>query len=135
VYGTIWILLIAYVGMFLPFAVRACVAANAQLDNSLEEAGRIGGARQLRIYRVIYIPLLAPALLSGGTIVFYHSMRELQASLLLYTTGATVMSVQIWTLFESGAYGQLFALAMLNVALTVAVVGLVTALARKLRNA
>jgi iron(III) transport system permease protein len=131
VYGTLWILLLAFVGMFLPLVMRVVVSAFRQIDNSLEEAGRTSGASGFRVTRKIMVPLLAPAMVSGATIVMYHAMREISASLLLYSPGNEVMPIAIWGLFGAGIYGSLFALCILNIAVILVMVGVGTFLSRR----
>jgi iron(III) transport system permease protein len=121
-YGTKWMLLVAYVALFLPFGVRASVVAFQQIDPILEEAGRVFGASRSRITWRIVAPLMAPALLSGGTIITYHAMRELSASLLLYTPGNQVLSVQIWSLNVEGNTVELLALGLISIVLVLGVV-------------
>lgn len=122
VYGSSWILLIAYVGLFLPFGMRAAVAAMQSIDPSLEEAGRMSGATGFRTGVRIVLPLMVPAVLAGGTIILYNGMRELSASLLVYSTGSEVMSIVIWNLYEIGNYVQLFALSVINIVLILVIV-------------
>lgn len=117
VYGTKWILLLAFIGLFLPYVMRAAVSGFRQLDPVLEEAGRMGGANSLGVARRIVTPLLIPAVLSGITIVVYHGMREISASLFLYGPDSTVMPVMIWEMTNWGAYGILFALCTVNLAI------------------
>lgn len=118
VYGSPWILLLAYVGIFLPYAMRSTIAAFMQLDASLEDAGRVLGGSWILVVRRIIGPLLLPALLSGFIIIFYHAIRELAASLMLYSTGNETMAVVIWDLYIQGRFAELFALAMINIAIT-----------------
>lgn len=131
VYGTLWILLLAFVGMFLPLVMRVVVSAFRQIDRSLEEAGRTSGATGLRVTGRIMVPLLAPAMVSGATIVMYHAMREISASLLLYSPGNEVMPIAIWGLFGAGVYGSLFALCILNIAVILLMVGVGSFLSRR----
>ncbi|WP_433041501.1 ABC transporter permease [Dactylosporangium sp. CS-033363] len=131
IYGTRWIILLAYIGMFLPFVVRASVAAFQQIDISLEEAARVNGAGGARTVRKIVVPLLVPAMAAAATIVMYHAMREVSASLLLYSPGNQVMPVAIWDLFGNGIFGELFALAVINVAVIFLIVGAGNLVTRK----
>lgn len=122
VYGSMWILYIAYVALFLPFSTQAAATAFRQIDRSLEEASRVSGASWGRTVRKVVAPLLGPALLSGAVIVLYHSVRELAASLLLYSPGSEVMSVAIWSLYGEGQFVELFALALINIVLVLGLV-------------
>jgi iron(III) transport system permease protein len=135
IYNSRWILLLAYVAMFLPYAMQASVNAFRQLDPVLEEAGRMGGASSGRIAGRIILPLLVPAALSGATIVLYNTMQEISASLILYSPNSTVITVAIWGLYRNGIYPQLFAMAIIYIILILALVLLATALARTQRNA
>lgn len=131
VYGSPWMLLITYVGLFLPFGMRAAVAAMHSIDPTLEEAGRMSGAGGFRTGLRIVLPLMIPAALAGGTIILYNGMRELSASLLVYSTGSEVMSIVIWNLYEIGNYVQLFALSVINVALILVIVSVANLLSRR----
>lgn len=134
VYGSRWILLLAYVALFLPYAMQSAVNAFRQLDPVLEEAGRMAGASGSRIARAIILPLLVPAALSSATIVLYNTMQEISASLILYSPNSTVITVAIWGLYRNGIYPQLFAMAIIYVLLILGLVLLSTLLARTQRR-
>lgn len=122
VYGTPWILLLTYVALFLPFCVRPVVAAFHQLDVGLEESARVLGARWLTALRKVVVPLMLPAVISGALIVLYHAVRELAASVMLYTVGNEVIAVAIWELYGEGKYVELFALGAILVGLNITMV-------------
>jgi iron(III) transport system permease protein len=130
IYGTKWILLFAYVAAFFPFSLRAAVSAFMQVDNSLEEAGRVFGASWGRTMWKIVVPMIIPALLSGATMMIYYSFRELTASLMLYTAGSEVIATAIWELYSEGRFVRLFALSMVNVVIVFALVALANRLSR-----
>ena len=134
IYGSRWILLIAYIALFFPYAMRSTNAAFAQLDTSLEDAGRVLGASWLRTLRRIVVPLLRPGLISGATIILYHSIRELSASILLISPGNEVMAVAIWDLFGEGQFVELFALSILNVAMVFFIVAVANVFGGSLRR-
>ncbi|MEX0759981.1 MAG: iron ABC transporter permease, partial [Tistlia sp.] len=75
-YGTLWIILFAYLARFLTLALRPTVAAFHQLDRALEEAAQVAGARFLRRLRDIVLPLVAPAAAAGGLLVFMTAFNE-----------------------------------------------------------
>ena len=85
IYGTIWILLVAYVARFIPLATRSANATFRQIDPSLEEAGRITGASWSVAVRRILMPLSRPGLLVAFLLVFIPAFSELSATILLYT--------------------------------------------------
>lgn len=130
-YGTKWILLAAYVALFLPYAVRASVSAYQRLDPVLEEAAHVFGGRKARVTRSIVMPLIVPGVIGGAIIVLYHTLQELGASLLLYPTGEPVMTVAIWNMADTGAYAQLFALAVVYLAVTLVLVSVFSRISRK----
>lgn len=134
IYGSRWILFICYVALYLPYAVRATVTAMEQIHLSLEDAGRVFGASWLRVVGRIIFPLMLPGMLSGATIILYYSIRELDASLLLYTPDTQVMSVLMWTLHGEGDFTHLFALSMINLVLVFGLVAGATRLAAVLRR-
>lgn len=124
VYGSSWILLLAYVALFLPLGIRATVDAVAQLDTGMEEAARVAGASESKVTRSIVLPNIIPSLLSGGTVVIYHVMRELSASLILFTSGSMVLSVVFWQLFQGGRVSPAMAVGIINMVMIFVVVAL-----------
>ena len=115
IYGTIWILLIAYVARFIPLATRSANATFRQIDPSLEEAARITGARWLpTIWRVL-LPLSRPGLLVAFLLVFIPAFGELSATILLYTGGTETISVAIYRLNDLGQLEVVSALAVFTI--------------------
>lgn len=120
-YGTIWILLAAYVARAVPLATRSANAALRQVDASLEEAARITGAGWLDTIRRIVLPILRPGLLTAWLLVFIPALSELSATILLYTSGTETISIAIYRLND---LGQIEVVAALSVVL----IGLILAL-------
>lgn len=129
-YGTLWIFLICYLTIFMPFGVKATSATIVQIDRSLEENARVIGASWLRTLRSITFPLLRPGLLAGWTLLFIIFMRELNASILIYTGRNPVLSVAIYDLFYDGEIAFLCALAMVQVVITFLVLLAITKLGK-----
>ena len=102
--GTIWILLLAYTIRNLPYAYSAADAGLARVDPALEEAARIHGTPPRRTFFRIIIPLTIPSVMAGWVIAFINSLRELPASLLLFSSGNETISVAIYEMFEEGAF-------------------------------
>jgi iron(III) transport system permease protein len=119
-YGTAGILLVAYVARFVPFAVRSANASLRQVDPALEEAARITGAPWLRTVATITVPLIKRGMLSGWLLIFVPALRELSASVLLFTSGTETVAVAIFQLYEEGYFEAVCALAVLTLALTLA---------------
>jgi iron(III) transport system permease protein len=114
IYGTMWMLLIAYVSHYIPFGVRAASAGLAQISPELEESARIHGATWLGSLRRIVVPLLKPALTVGWILMFIEIIRSLSLSILLYSNDSIVMPVVIYDLYETGAYPALSAFSVLQ---------------------
>jgi iron(III) transport system permease protein len=118
VYGTLWIMLIAYVTRFLPYGMRYSSTSMLQIHKELEESAALSGAAWGMTFRRIILPLLKPGLLAGFIYVVIVSIRELSSSILLYSPGTEVVSIMIWELWQNGQYVELSALGvMLIVAL------------------
>lgn len=115
VYGTIWILIIAYVTRFMPYGMRICSSTMVQIHKELEEASMVSGGSWLQTFRGVTLPLLRPALLTAWLYVALLSSRELASSILLYSPGSQVLSIMIWELWERGQMQQLASLGILMV--------------------
>jgi iron(III) transport system permease protein len=118
IYGTIWILLIAYVTHYLPFGVRSGSSALRQLHRELEDAARMTGASWGKTIRWITVPLTRPTLVAAWTLLFILSMQEISSSILLYTSRTTVLSVAVFDLWEAGNVNALAALSVIQLAVT-----------------
>jgi iron(III) transport system permease protein len=123
VYGTLWILLIAYVTNAMPYGMRYASVSMSQIGKELEESAAVSGAGWLQSFRRVLLPLLAPGLLAGWVYILVISLRELSSSLILYSPGNEVLPVVIWERFESGEFPEV---ATLGVLMTVVLVVLVT---------
>ena len=110
VYGTMWILLIAYVTRFMPYGLRYNITSMIQIHRELEESAAMSGASWGKTFVRIILPLLKPGLLAGWIYVAIVSVRELSSSILLYSPGTEVVSIVIWELWENGQYVELSAL-------------------------
>jgi iron(III) transport system permease protein len=118
IYGTLWIMLVAYVTRFLPYGMRYNSASMLQIHKELEESAAMSGASWSMTFRRVVLPLLKPGLLAGFIYVMIVSIRELASSILLYSPGSEVVSIMIWELWQNGQYVELSALGvMLIVAL------------------
>jgi iron(III) transport system permease protein len=130
IYGTIWMLLIAYVSHYIPFGVRAATAGLAQVSPELEESARISGASALTTLWRIVIPLIKPALVAGWILMFVEFIRSLSLSILLYSDDSIVMPVVVYELYETGAYPALSAFSVLQTILVFAAILAARKLAR-----
>ena len=100
-YNTVWIILFAYLARFLVLGVRPVVNGYLQIDRALEEAAQVGGAGLLTRMRTIIFPMIAPAAMAGGLLIFMTAFSELTVSALLWSSGAETLGVVIFS-FEQG---------------------------------
>jgi iron(III) transport system permease protein len=113
IYGTIWIMFIAYITRFMPYGLRYNTTSMLQIHKELEESAAMSGASWGTTFRRIILPLLKPGLLAGWIYVMIVSIRELSTSILLYSPDTQVVSIVIWELWENGQYVELSALGVL----------------------
>ena len=109
IYGTLWILLIAFVTRYIPYGIRYTHSGLLQLHRELEEAAYTSGASWLNAMRRITMPLLTPSFLGGWVFIFLLSAKELSMSILLVSPQTPVVSVAIYELWENGQVGELAA--------------------------
>ena len=117
IYGTIWILLVAYITKYLPYGIRTTGSTIIQIHQELEEAAAISGAAWGVTFRKILLPLMMPGLLAGWIYIAMVSLRELSTSILLYSSGSEVLSIIVFDLWESGRYPALCALGIIMIVL------------------
>jgi iron(III) transport system permease protein len=123
IYGTLFILLIAYCTRYLPYGMRYAVSGMQTISTELEESAQVSGAGWWATFRRVLLPLIAPALLAGWVYIFVVSFRELSSSILLYTPGNEVLSISIWELYANARFGELSALGVIMVLILAVLVG------------
>jgi iron(III) transport system permease protein len=121
-YGTLWILLIAFVTISLPAAYQQLQAAFRSVHVDLEDAGRILGASRMRTLWDITAPLLRTSVIATWCFIFVGVIRELSAAIMLFTSETKVISVLIFDLNESGDLGAIAVLGLIMLVVTFAVV-------------
>ena len=119
IYGTIWALLLAYISLGTPLSVRAMSSAYAQLSFDLEECSRVHGASWLQTMRSIVLALAWPSFAVGWVLVFFGIMRELSASVLLYSVGSEVLSVVLLKLWANGNAEQVSVIGLIMMVLVI----------------
>jgi len=112
IYGTIWIMVAAFAGRYLPYAMRFCHSGLLGIHKELEESATASGATWSQAARNVIVPLMMPALFAAWIYIFLITVRELSIALLLYSPGSEVISVVIWELWENGHVGTLAAYAL-----------------------
>jgi iron(III) transport system permease protein len=121
-YGTLGILFVAYLTKEMPVGYSQSDATFRGIHPELEEAGRILGAGRLRVLREITAPLALSGVIATWCFIFIGVIRELSASILLFTPKTKVMSVVIFDLKEEGQFGAIAVLGLFMLAMTFAVV-------------
>jgi iron(III) transport system permease protein len=122
IYGTLWILLVAYITKYMPYGIRAASGTMIQINKELEEASNVCGASWFRTFWRVIIPLLMPGFMAGWVYISVVSLRELSTSILLYSYDSTVLSIIAFDLWEGGQYTYVAALGVLMVLLMIALV-------------
>lgn len=129
IYGTFWILLIAYLTVFMPLGVRTISGVILQLDKSLDECGQVCGASWAYRLRTITAPLLRPGLIAAWLLIFVASVRELGASILLMGADSKVMTpaiVEAWFSTSSELTAAMALIQTVVIAVTMLIFGLFT---------
>lgn len=113
IYGTVWLLALAYILSYLPMGTRFTNAGLAQIHKELEEAAQASGSTFWTVLGRIVVPLMMPSLIAGGLYVFILSVKQFSIPAILATADTTVLAFQVWSLWREGLLGQLGALAVL----------------------
>ena len=121
VYGTLWILLIAFVTRYIPYGIRYTHSGLLQLHKELEEASYVSGASWFNSMRRIVVPLITPSFLGGWAFIFLLSAKELSMSVLLVSPQTPVVSVAIFELWENAQVGELAAFGVIWSAILVSI--------------
>ena len=117
IYGTLWALLLAYITLGTPVAVRVTAGAYAQIATDIEECSRVHGANFWQTLLRILVALAWPAFAVGWVLIFFGIMRELSASILLYAPGTEVLSVVMLKMWTAGKPEQVSVIGLLMLVL------------------
>ena len=131
IYGTLWLLLIAYLTVFLPLGLRTISGVILQIDRSLEESAQMCGASWGYRLRTVTMPLLKPGLIAAWLLLFIASVRELGASILLMGPKAKVITPAIVESWFSTSTELTAAMALLQTVAVVAALLVLFAVARR----
>ena len=124
IYGTIWVLLIAYVTRYIPYGMRTASGSILQIHSELEEAAGTSGASWWQTFKRVTLPLLRPGLVAGWIYIFIVSFREFSTSVLLATGESRVLSILLFTMFEQGQVTIVAAIGILMILTLLAVVAI-----------
>lgn len=124
IYGTLWILFIAYLTRYMPYGMRYASTSMFQIGRELEESAQMSGAGWFQSFRRVVLPLLVPGFVAGWIYIFVVSFRELGSSVLIYSPGREVLSIAIWQEWNDGLLPQLSALGVMLVGFLVVLVAI-----------
>ncbi len=113
IYGTLWILMIAYITRFLPYGLRTMTSTIVQLHDDLPQASMACGASFMTTFRRIMLPLLRPGFLAGWIILATIFLREFSASVFLYSPGSEPLGPLLYHFYVDGNLGPLCSLALI----------------------
>jgi iron(III) transport system permease protein len=130
-YGTFWILALAFVARFMPDTVKSLSTSFMQIHKELEEAAWICGKGLIGTIRTIVLPLARPGVIASMTLLFVLSIRELGSSLFLYTSDTMVMAVLLLDYYEGGNVGKTAAFSLVQTALLGALIGIANWISRE----
>ena len=111
-YGTLALIIIAFVTRFLPYATETIGGQLVQIDKSLEEAAWTSGATRMQGISRVLMPLVRPSIQGAYFLLFMAFFREISSAILLYSASTTVVSISIWSFFEQANWGLASALAV-----------------------
>lgn len=122
IYGTIWVLLIAYLTRYIPYGMRSASGSILQIHSELEEAAGASGASWWQTFWRVTLPLLRPGFVAGWIYIFIVSFREFSTSVLLATGESRVLSILLFTMFEQGQVTVVAAIGILMILTLLAIV-------------
>ena len=129
-YGTIWILALAFIARYMPDTIKALSTSLLQIHRELEEAAWICGRGLLATIRTIVLPLARPGVIAAMTLLFILAIRELGSSLFLYTSNTMVMAVLLLDYYEGGNVGITAAFSLVQTVLLAVLIGVAHWLSR-----
>jgi iron(III) transport system permease protein len=129
-YGTIWILALAFIARFMPDTMKSLSTSFLQIHRELEEAAWICGKGRIGTIRTVVLPLARPGTVAAMTLLFILAIRELGSSLFLYTSDTMVMAVLLLDYYEGGNTGKTAAFSLVQTVLLALVIGVATWLSR-----
>ena len=122
IYGTLWIIIFAYVSQFSPQGVRAIAGSLVQIHPELEEGARLCGAGFLYTLRRVVVPLAWPGILAAMILLLVLSFRELATALFLYTSNTQVFSLTMFDFWQRGSTSLVAVMALVQSAILLVIV-------------
>jgi iron(III) transport system permease protein len=131
-YGTLGIILVAYLARFLALALRPTVAGMELVSKNLDEAAQVAGAGVIRRLRSVILPAVAPSAAAGALLIFMTAFNELTVSVLLWSTGSETLGVAVFFLHYEGNSPAAAAIATISIVVTLVLALLTSLMARNL---
>ena len=135
IYGTLWLLALAYFTVFLPLGLRTIAGVVLQVDPSLEECARVCGAPWIYQMRTVTLPLLRPGMVAAWLLIFIASVRELGVSIFLMGPNSKVIAPAIVNSWLSSSSELSAAMALIQTATIFVAVAIMFGLARRVTGA
>lgn len=130
IYGTLWIIMIAYITRFLPYGLRAVSSTIIQIHKELEEASTVCGAGFFATFRRILVPMMRPGIMAGWIILATTFMREFSATLFLYSPGSEALGPLLYFLYLDGMRGRVAAIGLVISVISVFLIAIAQRLSR-----
>ena len=105
-FGSVALLLFAYVSRFMAIAFNSTSASSEQIKPVFEQSARLLGSSRMRLIREIYLPMMTPGILAGGLLVAVDVMKELPATYLLRPFGWDTLAIRVFELSAEGLYDR-----------------------------
>ncbi len=121
-YGTLWIIMIAYLAHYLPYGVKSLSAILGSVSPELEESAKVSGARPWMVLYHVTLPLIRPGIVATWLLLFVIFLREVGASIILYVTGTETMSIALIRIMQYSPYALATAFSVLQTLLLLIVV-------------
>lgn len=131
-YGTLGIILVAYLARFLALALRPTIAGMELVSKNLDEAAQVAGAGIVRRLVSVILPVVAPSAAAGALLIFMTAFNELTVSVLLWSTGNETLGVAVFFLHYEGNSPAAAAVAMISIVVTLSLAFFASLLARNL---
>lgn len=131
IYGTLTILIVAFITRFLSYATETIGGRLIQIDRSLEEAAWTAGATRMQTLKRVLVPLTMPSLRGAYFLLFMAFFREIASAVLLYTAASNVLSTSIWSFFEQANWGLASSLSLVGMIVVFIFMALLVALTHK----
>jgi iron(III) transport system permease protein len=122
-YGTPWVMILAYVTLMIPFATRMQLSTLVALGSGYIEAARVSGAGVVRAYATVVLPLMRSSLAGSAALLFVLLTHEFTASLLVRSSTTRVMGTLLYDYWSNGSYSMVAAVALVMTVVTAAGVG------------